>query len=472
MRNRIFVLVFVSLTLVLGGFILGFRNQAEFSVLENRDLAASESLTVASWLSTDFQQSIESVLADHFPKRSLWVKSYTRMQYQLTLLTRQALGRGPSSQIVVVPEPTSPSTSPSGPTGEPVATPTPAVTIKPVETEPVEVESPYDFNSEYVDFIGVEEKQLAPQTPITMTPVNAEVSLMQIADDLRLARAAVDFNPDQLYVVNKNVEFFNDFAQAIAPKQEMVFLIETPRLSRLVYPQSNLGTIQETLDKIQVPHDIFRIDTPSDLVNNFYRTDHHWTDLGAYKGYVNLIRFLYGPDEPVLEPVNRVHFNQVAFEGSLARMAALSLDIQPDPLNMLLFDYPPMEVLVNGEKPAEYGNISLYLADDQPKERGYDHYNHLFQKREPFIEFDTGREDRGDILIISDSMSNPIRQLVASHFRKTVFVNLEKMMQADEDYDFRISDYMDEHEINQVLFLLSSENILLGAEMKYVWEVP
>ncbi|NCC77036.1 MAG: hypothetical protein EOM08_11455, partial [Clostridia bacterium] len=409
MRNKIFVIVFVSLALVLGGFILGFRNQEEFSVLENRDLAASEPLTIANWLSTDFQQSIESVLADHFPKRNLWVKSYTRMQYQLTLLTRQALGKGPTSATVVVPDPTTPPTSPSGTSGEPVATPTPAVTIKPVETEPVEVESPYDFNSEYVDFIGVEEKQLAPNTPVTMTPVNAEVSLMQIGDDLRLARAAVDFNPDQLYVVNKNVEFFNDFANSIAPRQEMVFLIETPRLSHLVYPQSNLGTIQATLDNLQVPHDIFRIESPTDLVNNFYRTDHHWTDLGAYKGYVSLIRFLYGPDEPVLEPVNRVSFNRVALEGSLARMAALSLDIQPDPMNMLLFDYPQMEILVNGSKPEEYGNISLYLADDQPKERGYDHYNHLLQKREPFIEFDTGREDRGDILIISDSMSNPIR---------------------------------------------------------------
>ena len=472
MRNKIFVIVFVSLVLVLGGFILGFRNQEEFSVLENRDLAASEPFTIANWLSTDFQQSIESVLADHFPKRNVWVKSYTRMQYQLTLLTRQALGKGPSSQIVVVPDPTTPSTTPSGTNGEPTATPTPAVTIKPVETEPVEVESPYDFNSEYVDFIGVEEKQLAPNTPITVTPVNAEVSLMQIADDLRLARAAVDFNPDQLYVVNKNVEFFNDFANLIEPRQEMVFLIETPRLSHLVYPQSNLGTIQATLDNIQVPHDIFRIESPTDLVNNFYRTDHHWTDLGAYKGYVSLIRFLYGPDEPVLEPVNRVSFNRVSLEGSLARMAALSLDIQPDPMNMLLFDYPKMDILVNGSKPAEYGNISLYLADDQPKERGYDHYNHLLQKREPFIEFNTGREDRGDILIISDSMSNPIRQLVASHFRRTVFVNLEKMTQSDEDYDFGIGSYLDENDIDQVLFLLSSENILLGAEMKYVWENP
>jgi len=31
---------------------------------------------------------------------------------------------------------------------------------------------------------------------------------------------------------------------------------------------------------------------------------------------------------------------------------------------------------------------------------------------------------------------------------------------------------MNENDIDQVLFLLSSENILLGAEMKYVWEHP
>jgi len=155
MHNKVFVIVFISLTLVLGGFILVFRNQEEFSVLENRDLAASEPLTITNWLSTDFQQSIESVLADHFPKRSLWVKSYTRMQYQLTLLTRQALGKGTTSASIVVPNPPAASPSPSGPTDEPGTPPTPAVTIKPVETEPVEVESPYDFNSEYVDFIGV-----------------------------------------------------------------------------------------------------------------------------------------------------------------------------------------------------------------------------------------------------------------------------------------------------------------------------
>jgi len=31
---------------------------------------------------------------------------------------------------------------------------------------------------------------------------------------------------------------------------------------------------------------------------------------------------------------------------------------------------------------------------------------------------------------------------------------------------------MEDNDIDQVLFLLSSENILLGAEMKYAWEVP
>jgi hypothetical protein len=216
-----------------------------------------------------------------------------------------------------------------------------------------------------------------------------------------------------------------------------------------------------------MPHDIFRITSPSDLVNNFYCTDHHWSDLGAYRGYVQLIHFLLGPDEPVLQPVNRIAFNQVQFEGSLARMEAFALDLQPDRLSMLLFDYPKMSIRVNGETQKEYGNLRTYLAGDESQEKGFDHYNYLYQKREAFIEIDTGRSDRGNILIVSDSMSNPVRQLIASHFQRTVFVNLERM--SEDNLDFGLREYIADGNFEQVVFLLSSEKILLNGEMKYAW---
>jgi hypothetical protein len=137
---------------------------------------------------------------------------------------------------------------------------------------------------------------------------------------------------------------------------------------------------------------------------------------------------------------------------------------------MLLFDYPKMSIRVNGETQKEYGNLRTYLAGDESQEKGFDHYNYLYQKREAFIEIDTGRSDRGNILIVSDSMSNPVRQLIASHFQRTVFVNLERM--SEDNLDFGLREYIADGNFDQVVFLLSTENILLNGEMKYAWEMP
>jgi hypothetical protein len=204
MRDKLFSILFVGILLCLGLFILGFRNTEEFSVLENRNLSATVPLTRASWLSADLQESMESTLADHFPKRSLWVRSYTRMQFHSTRLTRAVLGILPG-----IGAGTAQGTSATLSAGTPVETASgtgttaPVITIRPVETSPAPLDTPYDFNSPYIDFIDVDEQH---SHRIRLLPRHQSMPRQSDANCQRSAAGtgAHRFQCGSVYVVNKN----------------------------------------------------------------------------------------------------------------------------------------------------------------------------------------------------------------------------------------------------------------------------
>ena len=93
MWNRFIVIHFIVFSLIIGSFIMFIKPKAEFSILENRDLAAVSHLSVKSWLSADFQMSVESVLADHFISRNKWVQGYNLMQISFNRLGGKVLDR-------------------------------------------------------------------------------------------------------------------------------------------------------------------------------------------------------------------------------------------------------------------------------------------------------------------------------------------------------------------------------------------
>ncbi len=127
---------------------------------------------------------------------------------------------------------------------------------------------------------------------------------------------------------------------------------------------------------------------------------------------------------------------------------------------------PEYDLLVNGEEMEEYGHFSEYIKDNIDNSKDFDHYNWLYESRKGEIIFDTHRDDKNNILIISDSMSNAIRDVLASHFNKSIFINLDTYQR--KYGDFIIENYLAKNKIDKVLFMNTLDNYKSDGEMKYL----
>ena len=122
-----------------------------------------------------------------------------------------------------------------------------------------------------------------------------------------------------------------------------------------------------------------------------------------------------------------------------------------DKFYVYVFDYVPMNIIINGEK-REYGDQEKCLKN---KDIGLEcdlRYGWFYGSDEGEIIFDTERKNRPNILIFGDSFDNAILKLLAGHYNKTYSIDLrhyEKKM----GKPFSIDEYMKMHKIDKVLFI-------------------
>lgn len=459
MWNKFISSSLITILLLTGLFVLA-RPKNEFSTLENRPLAQMISLSRDHWLDSSFQNNLEDVLADHFILRRFWIAQYNKLQIRLNKAGDELLSlfdkTSESASTPEIPEATDSEASLQNPDSS--ETPTEANVSEPTETtgEP----------GEFVDFLNLmPEDKPDENMSIKVSRLNTDVSLVTIDGVDQLVRTPLNLSADNLQGVQKNIQFINQFSKDISSGDVSAFFIETPRHSPLVYSSNNLSTMLPIFDQLEVPHDYFPVDSLSDVQRNYFHTDHHWNHIGSYQGYRALIQFLLGDEEPVYYPTKQVDFNDVQFLGSISRMIGHSTQVPPEPMSKLIFDLPAYEVLVEGSVLDEYGHLSYYEEGDANPDKGFDHYNFLYQKRESLITFQTHQNDRENVLFISDSMSNPIREVIAAHFNTSYFIDLEEMNVIDPY--FKIEDFIENNEVDRIVFFLSFDNLMPDGEMKF-----
>ncbi len=179
----------------------------------------------------------------------------------------------------------------------------------------------------------------------------------------------------------------------------------------------------------------------------FYQTDHHWNDLGFYRGYTEIMSMLRPGEEPV-GPGMRSEISAV-FNGSYARVTqSLRAD---EPFTVRSFDLPKHAVTINGRR-GTYGRLNAYLNGRFADEPLTNHYAVCYGGDYGEIAYDFGTEGRGRLLVISSSYSNPINALIASHFDQTWVIDLRYY--ADyAGHDFDPASFVSEHGIDTVLLL-------------------
>lgn len=208
-----------------------------------------------------------------------------------------------------------------------------------------------------------------------------------------------------------------------------------------------VGVYEYLRDQLALPGDHvsrFSMDSFDQFQSQFFHTDHHWGYQGSYAGYQGVAELL-GISDPLLEPVEEVAL-PYTLSGSKAVEAGVAQVFQ-EMFTAYRFDYPPMTVTQDGQPVEDYGRQNAYFACEPERIT----YGSFYGGDPAEITFDTGREDREDILILGESYDNAILKLLASHFHHTYSVDLRYY--GDLVGDFSLSEYVREHPVDKVLFI-------------------
>ncbi len=173
----------------------------------------------------------------------------------------------------------------------------------------------------------------------------------------------------------------------------------------------------------------------------YYRTDHHWTSLGAYYAYNAAAKSLgysaYGLSSFNIETVSP------DFRGTLYSKT-LDSSITPDSIDYyyLTRGEPGIKMTVfDGEKDTVYD--SLYVREYLDTK---DKYSSFTGTNAPVVTIETGNENGKSLLMIKDSYAHSLVPFLSKHYAKITMLDL-RYINVGLDYFLNIDDY------SQVLFM-------------------
>ena len=186
------------------------------------------------------------------------------------------------------------------------------------------------------------------------------------------------------------------------------------------------------------------IDSFTDYCNYFRRTDHHWNHLGSYQGYLSILPLLGVTDAPLIpEEEQIITRNYSGTKSASARLPCFTEDAA-----VFFFSYPELGIIYGSEDAFRNGTASDSFS-----------YGNFYGGDADETVFDTGKNDRENLLIIGDSYDNAILKLLASHFRQTFALDLRYYNNGN---GLNVTEYIRDHRIDRVLVIGSDYLFLDG----------
>ena len=172
----------------------------------------------------------------------------------------------------------------------------------------------------------------------------------------------------------------------------------------------------------------------------YYRTDHHWTTLGAYYGYTALYEAMgleyrplsYFTPETVSEEFYGTTYSSSGFSW-----------VKPDSMDLYVED--PGTLTIQNYLDGTAADGVLYDMSYLEKK---DKYSVFFGGNTPLLQIHTGVEDGERILILRDSYADSLIPFLLSDFSEIHVIDLRY-------YKASIQEYLTEHHIDRVAVLYS-----------------
>lgn len=197
------------------------------------------------------------------------------------------------------------------------------------------------------------------------------------------------------------------------------------------------------------------VNTKEEYNEFFYKSDHHWSAKGAYIGYEQIMDLLNIKNYSKSD--NYIKINN-SYLGSIAnRIKNSTIKDDFDSINVNLDNYT---VLVNDKEEKKYKPKQI----DQDKVNAneyYDYYVNYYNGLYGRVVYNFNSEEKENLLIIADSYSWVIDDLIASNFNETHIINL--MFDEYQTGIFYYQKYIEDNKIDKVLILQETVTTIFDA---------
>lgn len=280
-----------------------------------------------------------------------------------------------------------------------------------------------DFEEYFSDHLAGREEWVRVRNEIEMLAGKKEINGVYTLDD-QMIQVFKEYDEE---TVLKSLNAMNQFAEThpdmqvslmLAPTAQELFSSEIPTYAGYLSEKSFIDECYKKMNGITT------IDCLSFLSGHkddyvFYRTDHHWTSLGAYYAYCAAAKTLgyssYGLDSFNIETASS------SFRGTLYSKT-LDNSITPDSIDyyMLSSGEPKVKMTVyDGRKETVYD--SLYV-------RSYldvkDKYSSFTGSNSPLVTIETDVDNGRNLLLIKDSYAHSLVPFLSKHYSKITMVDM------------------------------------------------
>ncbi len=159
----------------------------------------------------------------------------------------------------------------------------------------------------------------------------------------------------------------------------------------------------------------------------YYRTDHHWTSLGAYYGYEAWKSHTHNLTPVRYDPLEMAVVSDT-FLGTLH--SKLNLPVKEDKIQ-----YFPQTLARKVKVTYDYNVVRDSLYETSYLE-GKNQYGFFLDDNHGFVEIETGYENGRELFVLKDSYANCLIPLLTAHYEKIYVVDLRY-------YNGRLAQLMD-----------------------------
>lgn len=174
----------------------------------------------------------------------------------------------------------------------------------------------------------------------------------------------------------------------------------------------------------------------------YYRTDHHWTTLGAYYGYTALA------DAMGFDPVPLEEYSETLvtdeFYGSAWSASGFSW-VSPDSISTYV---PQGDAIVTNYPKNQPEPGTMY---DESKLELLNKYPYFFGGNTPLMTIETGNSEAPSLLILRDSYMDSLSPYLLAHFSKIHILDLRY-------YQTSLKAYLGKNPVDQILVCYNVKN--------------